>query len=116
MDKWKPDENILKKIEEAWSSEMDLDAVMIDGSSLSEEDAKVDTVRSAVSALREDRFPPEIVLYLERNYNLDDRVHKGSYTGRQVIEEMRKGTPLGVMRYVLMQAHWDCCGPGRKKV
>jgi len=104
---WEPDAGFIDRIERLWSDSLDEVVWEIGGQS------EVQTVGGMIEAFRQDGDTPELVEYLTRIFDKGRKIYeKDAYTQRDIISEMRAGTPLGILHYTVLIDHKDCCMPG----
>ena len=51
----------------------------------------------------------ELAAYFRKNFSLEDRMMDHHFTGREYVEQMRNGTPSGIILYQVLYQHSDNC-------
>ena len=108
---WKPDEGLIAKLEAYWKSiehEIEQDEELKESGIFSL--AKPTTVGELADSLRGDGCD-DIAQHLEDNYQRTEYL-KPSSSITEAINDIRKGTPYGVLNYIVVGGHFHCCGPG----
>lgn len=100
MKTWNPDLDVIQRIETMFCE---------GGGSLGEyfqpsfESEPIQGFYEALLQEKEDRFK-DIADYLKRNFDLTKPFADKPYSCNEVLEQMKEGTPLGVITYVVLGA------------
>lgn len=100
MDKWQPDLEFITRIEKILSV-----ANVLDRPYFFSQVGK--TNRDIVEVLQEDA--PKMADYIKRSFSLNQPICNHHLTGKEAMDAMREGTPYGILLYLTLEMHKDCC-------
>ena len=109
MEQWSADERVLKSIESIWEKDGGLDTPWVN---IQEEHMNIGQLYDLLIQSK----LTELGQYVRTKFKSDQPLATKLYTCREIINEMRIGSPIGILAYTVVGSHIGCCNESPKEL